>query len=192
MEPDQRLETSQIRGILFDSGDTLVRPKGGSWWPKEQYVSAFAAHGVNDANLDRFDDAVSKGRQYLDDNHHLTTEEEEAEQFRTFHHITLSELGVESPSSSLIDDLMPSGEINLEVFPDTKRVLQHLSDMDKKLGIVSDNWPSLDRRYRDLGIRDYFETFVISAIVGCWKTMRAHLSDRNPRDWPSCGVAVVR
>ncbi len=65
---------SRIKGILFDSGDTLVRPKGGSWWPKEQYVSAFAAHGVNDANLDRFDDAVSKGRQYLDDNHHLTTE----------------------------------------------------------------------------------------------------------------------
>ena len=23
----------EIKGILFDSGDTLVRPIGGKWWP---------------------------------------------------------------------------------------------------------------------------------------------------------------
>ena len=27
----------------------------------------------------------------------------------------------------------------------------------------------MDRRYRQLGIRDYFDAFAISALVGCWK-----------------------
>ena len=159
-----------IKGILFDSGDTLVRPKGGSWWPKQQfYLTALAAHGINDANLDRFDQAIGKGRQYLNENHNLTTEEEEVEQFRTYHHIALGELGVVNPSPELLDDLMVPGKLGIEAFPDTEPVLQQLRRKKINLGVVSDNWPSLDRRYREIGIRGYFDAFVISAVVGCSK-----------------------
>ena len=48
-------------------------------------------------------------------------------------------------------------------------MLDDLSGRGIKLGIVSDNWPSLDRRYRQLGLQHYFDAFAISALVGCWK-----------------------
>ena len=40
------------------------------------------------------------------------------------------------------------------------------------LGIISDAWPSLERKYRLLDLRKYFKTFVISAQVGCCKPDR--------------------
>ncbi len=161
----------KIRGVLFDSGDTLVRPIAGSWWPKQSFIDAFKAHGIDGADMARFDEAMSLGIRYLDENHSLTTEEEERRQFRTAYTIVIETLGVQSPAEDLISDLLRPFEegVGMEPFPDTRRVLDDLSCRGIKLGIVSDNWPSLDRRYRQLGLRDYFEAFVISALLGCWK-----------------------
>ena len=121
--------------------------------------------------MTRFDDAVALAVQYLDDNHSLTTEEEEHRQFRTAHAIILEALSARSPNATLISDLFRLHEeaVDLVQFPDTRRVLEYLSGRGIKLGIVSDNWPSLDRRYRQLGLRHYFNAFAISAVVGCWK-----------------------
>ena len=161
----------KIRGVLFDSGDTLVRPIAGSWWPKQPFIDAFKAHGIEDADMSRFDEAISQGIRYLDDNHSLTTEEEERRQFHTAHAIILEALGIRSPTATLISDLFRLHEeaVDLVLFPDTGRVLDDLLGRGIILGIVSDNWPSLDRRYRQLGLRHYFDAFVISALVGCWK-----------------------
>ena len=121
--------------------------------------------------MTRFDDAVALAVQYLDDNHSLTTEEEERRQFRTAYTILIVTLGVRSPAEGLIADLLSllKEAVDLVLFPDTRRVLDDLSGRGIKLGIVSDNWPSLDRRYRQLGLRRYFDAFAISALVGCWK-----------------------
>ena len=161
----------KIRGVLFDSGDTLVRPLAGSWWPKQPFIDVFKAHGIDHSDMTRFDDAVALAVQYLDDNHSLTTEEEEHRQFRTAHAIILEALSARSPNATLISDLFRLHEeaVDLVQFPDTRRVLEYLSGRGIKLGIVSDNWPSLDRRYRQLGLRHYFNAFAISAVVGCWK-----------------------
>ena len=162
----------KIKGVLFDSGDTLVRPIAGSWWPKQSFIDAFEAHGIDQADMTRFDEAVSLAVRYLDDNHCLTTEEEERRQFRTAYAIVLEALGIRSPTATLISDLFRLHEeaVDLVLFPDTHRVLERLLlGRGIKLGIVSDNWPSLDRRYRQLGLRHYFDAFVISALVGCWK-----------------------
>ena len=161
----------KIKGVLFDSGDTLVRPLAGSWWPKQPLIDAFKEHGIDHADMTRLDDAVALAVQYLDDNHSLTTEEEERRQFRTAYTILIETLGVRSPAEGLIADLLSLLEeaVDLVLFPDTRRVLDDLSGRGIKLGIVSDNWPSLDRRYRQLGLRRYFDAFAISALVGCWK-----------------------
>ena len=34
---DIMTEHKEIKGILFDSGDTLVHPIGGKWWPGAQF-----------------------------------------------------------------------------------------------------------------------------------------------------------
>ena len=121
--------------------------------------------------MTRFDEAVSVAVRYLNDNHSLTTEEEERRQFCTAYTILIETLGVRSPAECLIADLLSLREeaVGLELFPDSRRVLDYLSGRGIKLGIVSDNWPSLDRRYRELGLWHYFDAFAISALVGCWK-----------------------
>ena len=148
-----------------------MRPIAGSWWPKQPLIDAFKAHEVDHADMSRFDEAVALGIRYLDENHCLTTEEEEREQFRTAYTIVIETLGVQSPPESLVADILRPFEegTGIEPFPDTRRVLDELSGQGIKLGIVSDNWPSLDRRYRQLGLRRYFDAFVISAVLGCWK-----------------------
>nr|WP_246595275.1 HAD-IA family hydrolase [Actinoplanes auranticolor] len=37
------------------------------------------------------------------------------------------------------------------------------------MAVVSDSWPDLDDLFRRLGLRDYFVTLVISAVLGCRK-----------------------
>ena len=88
--------------------------------------------------MTRFDDAVAQAVQYLDDNHSLTTEEEERRQFRTAYTILIETLGVRSPAEGLIADLLSLLEeaVGLELFPDTGRVLDDLSARGIKLGIV--------------------------------------------------------
>lgn len=161
----------EIKGVLFDSGDTLVRPIAGSWWPKQSFIDAFEAHGIDHTDMSRFDGAVSLAVRYLEDNHRLTTEEEERRQFRTAYTIVIETLGAKSPTEDLLADMLRPFEegTGIEPFPDTRRVLDDLSGRGIKLGIVSDNWPSLDRRYRQLGLRHYFDAFIISAALGCWK-----------------------
>ena len=62
--PDRR----QIRGVLFDSGDTLVTPLGGSWFPGHRFHEILEARGVRSLPADRLDSALGAGMQHLDDN----------------------------------------------------------------------------------------------------------------------------
>ncbi|MCE2557344.1 MAG: HAD-IA family hydrolase [Acidobacteria bacterium] len=162
----------QIKGILFDAGDTLVRPKAGEWFPKQHFVDAFRARRVTDANMDRFEDALDVGLRYLNEHHALAvTEEAERDQFHTAYRLILRALGISDPTEELVADILRPFEedVGMEPFPDTVRVLQWLQRAGLRLGVVSDNWPSLDRRFRTMGLRGYFDAFVISALVGSSK-----------------------
>lgn len=158
-----------IQGILFDAGDTLVRPKAGEWFPKQHFVDAFRARDITHANMDRFDDALSVGLRYLNDHHALAvTEDIERDQFHTAYGLILRALGISNPTEDLIADILRPFEedVGMEPFPETVPVLRRLKSDGFRMGVVSDNWPSLDRRFRTMGLRGYFDAFVISALVG--------------------------
>ena len=162
----------QIKGILFDAGDTLVRPKAGEWFPKQHFVDAFRARGVTDANMDRFEDALDVGLRYLNEHHALAvTEDVERDQFHTAYRLILRALGISDPTEELVADILRPFEedVGMEPFSDTVRVLRRLKRAGLRLGVVSDNWPSLDRRFCTMGLRGYFDAFVISALVGSSK-----------------------
>ena len=162
----------QIQGILFDSGDTLVRPKAGEWFPKQHFVDTFRTHGITNANMDRFEDALDVGLRYLNERHALAvTEEVERDQFHMAYGLILRALGISGPTEDLITDILRPFEedVGMEPFPDTVRALRQLQNFGLRLGVVSDNWPSLDRRFRTMGLRRYFDAFVISALVGSSK-----------------------
>lgn len=160
-----------IKGILFDSGDTLVRPIGGKWWPGAQFHEILDNHNILGLSWSRMEGAIEAGIGYLDDYHHLMTLDEERVQFRTFYRIVIENLGLRNPDTGLLSALAHArvDEVDFEVYNDTPPVLDRLYEQGLSLGIISDAWPSLERKYRLLDLRKYFKAFVISAQVGCCK-----------------------
>ena len=161
----------EIKGILFDSGDTLVRPLGGKWWPGAHFHEILDNYNIRGLSWSRMEGALEEGIRYLDDHHHLITVDEERDQFRTFYRIVLEHLGLRNPDTNLLSALARArvDEIDFEVFNDTRPALERLNEKGFSLGIISDAWPSLESKYRLLDLRNYFKAFVISAQVGCCK-----------------------
>lgn len=160
-----------IKGVLFDSGYTLVQPIGGSWWPGHFFHKILENHNIRGLSWNRLEAALEVGTRFLDDNHHLMTEDHEREQFRNFYRIVLENLGLLNPDSDLLQALANAkvDEIGFELFDDSRAVIKRLHESGLSLGIVSDAWPSLEKKYRLLGLRHYFKTFVISARIGSCK-----------------------
>lgn len=160
-----------IKGILFDSGDTLVRPIGGNWWPGARFREILDNYNIRDLSWSRMECALEEGIRYLDDHHHLMTVDEERDQFQTFYRIVLEHLGLHYHDTSLLSALARArvDEVDFEVYDDTPAVLERLYKNGLSLGVISDAWPSLERKHRLLGLRSYFQTFVISAQIGCCK-----------------------
>jgi len=54
-----------VRGILFDSGDTLVRPLGGAWFPGHLFREILDRHGAGDLAWGRLETALAAGYRHL-------------------------------------------------------------------------------------------------------------------------------
>ena len=136
----------EIKGILFDSGDTLVRPLGGKWWPGAYFHNILDNYNIGELSWSRMEDAIEEGIRYLDKHHHLMTVDEERDQFRTFYRIVLEHLGRRNPDSSLLSALAHArvDKVDFEVFSDTRAALERLYERGFTLGIISDAWPSLE------------------------------------------------
>ena len=161
----------EIKGILFDSGDTLVHPLGGEWWPGARFREILDNYNIRGLSWSRMEGALEEGIRYLDDHHRVMTVDEERDQFRTFYRIVLEHLGLRNPDTNLLSALARArvDEVDFEVYNDTLAVLEKLYERGFTLGIISDAWPSLESKYRLLDLRNYFKAFAISAQVGCCK-----------------------
>ncbi|MBN2076081.1 MAG: HAD-IA family hydrolase [Dehalococcoidales bacterium] len=161
-----------IKGILFDSGDVLVFPKSGAWWPGPDFESILLQYGIDAADFETATMrlALDEGYTYLDNNHLILNLEGEKNQFRTYYRIICAKLGIDA-NDELIEDLARAyvEECNFTLYPDTIPVLEQLANNGIILGVISDAWPSLHNKYFSLGIRYYFKSFTISAEVGCCK-----------------------
>ena len=71
----------EIKVILFDSGDTLVHPIGGKWWPGADFHEILNNHNIRGLSWSRMEGAIEEGIRYLDDHHHLMTVERSATNF---------------------------------------------------------------------------------------------------------------
>lgn len=158
-----------IGAVLFDSGDTLVRPDGGTWWPRREFL-ALARELDLAAGEAEIRAAHEAAMSYLDENHHLHTLEEELQQFRIFYGLVFEHLGARVTRGA-VERLAYSyvHEAGFEPFPDALEVVHSLRGAGLSVGLVSDAWPSLEKKFRDLGIRALFEPFVVSAHLGSCK-----------------------
>jgi HAD superfamily hydrolase (TIGR01509 family) len=95
----------------------------------------------------------------------LRTVAEERELFTGFYRIVLERLGMHDPPPALLQELVEGedDEVGMEPFPEVVGVLQHLRDRGLRLGVLTENWPSVETAYQRLGLRPLFHAFVISS-----------------------------
>ena len=65
-----------VRGVLFDPGDTPARPIGGAWFTGHRFDDIISAHGLSGIDWRSMDSAIDVGMAYLTENHSLTTLED--------------------------------------------------------------------------------------------------------------------
>jgi putative hydrolase of the HAD superfamily len=162
--------------VLFDPGDVLMRPTSPNdapatqawrrWFGGPCFAAAVHAH-LPGLRLDDADRAFTAGMRYLNEHHRqpLRTVAEERERFGVFYRIVLETLGVHDPPPALLQELVQGedDEIAIEPFPDVTGVLRRLRDQGLRLGVLTENWPSVETAYQRLGLRPLFDAFVISA-----------------------------
>jgi putative hydrolase of the HAD superfamily len=149
-------------GVLFDSGDTLIRPVGGRWNPRFDFEEIVLGH-LPDLAVDTFPQAFTAGQKVLDAGPGTPSRDE-------YHRAILHALGVHRPAPSLLEELdQPTVRPPVEPFPEVPAVLERLRTAGVEMAVVSDNWPGLEDLYRRLGLDIYFQAFVISAVLGCRK-----------------------
>lgn len=107
----------------------------------------------------------------MNENPLILTKTEEYKHFVQFYTIVSNELSSLELNREQIEGLAYDTVFNddkFKFYQDAFEVIPELSN-DYLLGIVSDTWPSLDRVFRNVGLRNYFSTFVMSSILGVLK-----------------------
>jgi putative hydrolase of the HAD superfamily len=158
-------DMGSIRGVLLDSGGVLIRPIGGRWNPRRDFeptVLEVAPHLIA-ADFAR---AIDAGERFFETSPPDATRDD-------YHRALLDEIDVpatEALLSALGRPLEPSTIV--EPFPDVMDVLHELRERGLRLGCVTDNGPGIERLHEGLGIREFFEVYAISAVLGCTKPDR--------------------
>jgi putative hydrolase of the HAD superfamily len=156
------MQLMAFRGVLFDSGDTLIRPVGGRWNPRFDFEEIVLRH-LPDLAVESFPPAFAAGQKVLDAGPATPSLAE-------YHLAILHALGVRRPPARLLRELeRPAARPPVEPFPEVPGVLERLRAGGVRMAVVSDSWPGLEGLYRRLGLDAYFQAFVISAVLGCRK-----------------------
>ena len=160
-----------IRAVFFDSGHTLMRPRGGRWFPGPRFFEICAAHDRPINDDERLQAACDTGYEFLAAHHDRVPDlAAETHQFDEYYRIVLDVLGT-GRTDGLTTELAAAAvnEVNFEPYPTTASLLDELAARGTPMAVITDAWPSTRHKYAQLGFLDYFESFVISAEVGCTK-----------------------
>lgn len=150
-----------IKGIFFDAGWTLLYNKSKHWLLPEEIINPHLLNAIPDFIRD---DVYHRALKFLDDNHLVLTEEEESEQFMRFYSMIASDL----PELALTNQQIQLEGLDYCFYDDTLSTLKALHNK-YKLGIISDNWPSLERKLKSGEVDIFFSTMTISSYLGTFK-----------------------
>jgi putative hydrolase of the HAD superfamily len=153
--------TAAVRGVLFDSGGVLLRPRGGRWNPRYDF-EAVLDRRAPEADRARFAEAFAAGQRYLDGFDGTAPRD-------AYHRVILEVLGVEASDDLLAELDAPTDVPAVEPYPEVPRVLDRLAADGIAMAVVSDAWADLVELYERLGLAGYFEVIVISEVLGVRK-----------------------
>jgi hypothetical protein len=97
----------RIEGILFDSGDTLVAPKRGSWWPGPDFEAILQLNGVSISQIrpSMMKKALREGEKFLNANPLAPDIDKERKLFRGYYQIIVDNLGLPLRDNRLVEEL---------------------------------------------------------------------------------------
>ncbi|MBK1813210.1 HAD-IA family hydrolase [Clostridium sp. YIM B02505] len=165
------LQHKNLKAILFDSGRVLIDPRTGDW-----FVPLNFNRYVDKSKFDFLDELLIQlsfynSIKFLEGKSIVLTEEEEFEHFVEFYRVLSNELpGLELNENHIVE-IARDTVFNDEKFLFYEDVFEVIPQLSKsyKLGVVSDTWPSLERVFKNAGLREYFSTFVMSSKIGVIK-----------------------
>jgi putative hydrolase of the HAD superfamily len=165
------IETKNIKAILFDSGRVLTYPRTGHWFMPPNFFKYVDKNKFSALDARLVDVAFNKAVKYLDSFSFILTEEEELEKFVEFYSILSNELTGLGLSREQVIEIAKDTVLNDEKFVFYEDVFEYIPELAKryKLGVISDTWPSLDRVFKNAGMRQYFSTFIMSSVLGVLK-----------------------
>jgi putative hydrolase of the HAD superfamily len=159
-----------IKAILFDSGRTLNVPSTGHWFITPKFFDIVDKIKFLDKQ-EIVEKAMEKACEYANKITFVKTEEEEYQMFREFYRIVLKETEYHDFDDVVLDALARDNVFNDDkflFFDDVEESLKKLN-VNYKLGVVSDTWPSLEWVFVNKGLMKYFSTFVMSSVYGSLK-----------------------
>lgn len=161
----------KIKAILFDSGRVLNQSSTGHWFISPRFFEYVDDRKYNEINKEKINVALKKAGQYIKSQNLIKTKEDEYVHFNKYYEIfsnNLPELELkEEHINGLAMDLVYNVNKYL-FFDDALKIIPELKSK-YKLAIVSDAWPSLKDVYKNKGLYNYFDSFVISSILGTTK-----------------------
>lgn len=160
-----------IQGILFDSGRVLNGPSTGNWWIPPRFFAIVNKKRYRSLDRASISNAFEAATAYLSRQSRIMDMQEELDLFLEFYWIfsqALPELELSEEAVWLLaTDMVYNGK-KYRFFDDAVELIPALS-RSFRLAVVSDAWPSLDRVFREAGLRQYFSSFVLSSEIGVTK-----------------------
>jgi FMN phosphatase YigB (HAD superfamily) len=150
---------------MLDSGDVLIRPRGGRWNPRFDFEAVLLRHHP-DTDESRFPGAFRAGAAFLSNSDGTAPRND-------YHRVMLHQLGIADPSLALLAEL--DGPTDLPViatFPEVIAVLSEIRARGLALAMVTDNWGTSEtvREFHNrVATGEFFDVIVVSEELGCRK-----------------------
>lgn len=157
-----------IKGILLDSGRVLNEAQSGHWFISPDFFKFVDEEKFHRYKKHEIRASFLKGLVYLDKQKIILTEEEEHKHFTIFYQLFLNALPDLKEGDNQAEKLAEAlvYDSNKYVFyPEVSSFLEEVSE-NYALGVISDAWPSLIKVFESAGYRHYFDTMVISSLIG--------------------------
>lgn len=159
-----------IKGILIDSGRVLNGPITGHWFITPNFFTKVDKKTYKHL-AKKTRRAFSLAGEYVSKQNLIKTEDEEYFHFKKFYEIffeNVPELNIASKDIEFIAKDLVYNYDKYKFYDDVYKSIPVLKN-SYKLAVVSDAWPSLEKVFIKADFRDYFESFVVSSILGITK-----------------------
>ncbi|SFM53544.1 putative hydrolase of the HAD superfamily [Paenibacillus sp. 1_12] len=165
------MKPKKIKAILFDSGRVLNHPRTGHWFIPPNFFKYVDKDKYDQIEPHVLQKAFQSSLKLIDEQVFILTEQEEFQHFIHFYKLFSEQLPELKLTDTQIQSIARDTVFNDEKFyfhDDVFDVIPKLSE-SYQLGVVSDTWPSLERVFKNIHLRHYFSTFIMSSMIGVRK-----------------------